>query len=151
MTDNRIDYEAIRERVKKRVAKRAEFFIHLGAYVIVNVVLLLIWLAIRADVFTVPTSSDLHDVFQIFKDVPIPLLVAGGWLIALLIHGFTVVLETGLLDRMRESEFQREIEREQRRLNALEKPKRDEGRLVLTDDGEVISEEERISRSNTLR
>ena len=131
MTEH-VDSEAeIRRRVEQRLKKRGEFYIHLTAYVAVNLALWVVWL-LMGSVF------------------PWPLVLSLGWGVGLFIHGIDVYFATGSRLAAREAAIQREIERERERLYA-EKPKR--SRLVIADDGELMEvvEDEWEDRSKAKR
>ncbi len=132
MSDN-LDYDEIRRRVQKRVNKRKELYIHAGVYVVVNIAVLILWLVLRGGAFGL-TAGD-PEFAQIIS-APIPLLLAGAWMIGLATHAMVVFFETGMLERMQDREMTREIEREKQRLYLSEKPKREA--LMLSDDGELV-------------
>jgi len=141
MSDH-LDYDEIRRRVNKRVNKRKELYIHTGVYVVVNIAVLLVWLVLRGGAFGL-TAQD-PEFAQIIS-APIPLLLAGAWMIGLAIHAMTVFFETGMLERMQDREMTREIEREKQRLHLSEKPKREA--LTLSDDGELVPTAEVAERT----
>ncbi len=132
MSDDPLDYESIRQRVEKRVKKRAEFILHLVLYVAVNLILWLICLAF-------------------FGDSPlllIPLLTTLVWGVGLIAHGVDTYLQTGALDAMRDREMRREIEWARSHRGAedaegtdeYEKPKRERA-VRLSADGELIPDD----------
>ena len=143
MPNNEIDYEAVRRRAEKRTNEKIEFYIHISVYIIVNLVLWALGLALGS-VLGLGT-------WGIF----IPLLVTLGWGIGAAIHGAKVYLEGGLKDRMRDQAIRREMELERLRLGineenedsdeelVLQKPKRrNKDRVVrLGDDGELVDAE----------
>jgi hypothetical protein len=130
----KIDYEAIRKRVEKRIKARQEWLTHLTSYVIVNGVLWVIW-------------------FLTGAGFPWPIFPTLGWGIGMGIHT-AVYLTDSSMERMREEAIEREIRREKMRLygdpdyddSYLEKPKRraraNERATRLTDDGELEYEDE---------
>ncbi|MFC2014631.1 2TM domain-containing protein [Chloroflexota bacterium] len=66
--DNQISEEQIYEEAKKRVEEKKEFFNHLTAYIVVNIILVLIW------------------AFVAGGGYPWFLWVLGGWGIGILLH-----------------------------------------------------------------
>jgi hypothetical protein len=138
MSDEQLDLKKIRERVEKRVNARKELITHAGVYLVVNAVFWVVWLTLRSELISVPTTSELWDVFALFRDAPIAPLLSASWGIGLLIHALVVFLETGVFDRMQEREMEREIARERQRLYNREKPKR---QMRLSDDGELVAGE----------
>src|SRR5260221_7855796 len=133
MSNDPIDYDAMRRRVDERMNKRNEFIAHLSAYIITNLV---VWIA-----YFLISPAGLW--------VLIPILTAVGWGIGIVIHGAIVFFEAGGMDAMHARMMKQEINRErmQRGLppvddESLEKPKRD--RIMrLSDDGELVEEEDR--------
>src|SRR5579859_6748163 len=133
MSDDPLDYERIRQRVERRVKKRAEFILHLAIYVPVNLILWIVCLLFFRD------SSLMF----------IPLLITLGWGAGLIGHGVDTYLQTGALDAMREREMQREIEwaRAHHNLSGSDeaddygKPKRARS-VRLSADGELIPDDE---------
>jgi hypothetical protein len=130
MTDDRIDYDKISQRVEKRLRQRKGFQGLVLGFPIMSAVL-----------WTVYLMSDRGDPFV--------------WpLIPTAVVGIVVIwqaLETYVLTEGRERErdrlMQRELERERERLYgdaAFEKPKRDQA-VRLSDDGELIYEDEETS------
>jgi heme O synthase-like polyprenyltransferase len=144
MSNTPINYEEIRRRAEKRVKKRAEFIQHVAIYLIVNVFL---WI-----------FFGFISLFAGTRYVLIPAILSTlGWGMAVAIHAATVFAETNLIDNMREREIQREMQREMNRLGIsdpaelYDKPKRDAA-VRLSDDGELIYEDEKVSkRSNGSR
>ncbi|MBX3084183.1 MAG: 2TM domain-containing protein [Anaerolineae bacterium] len=148
---DQINYEQIRARVTKRVNQRKEVLIHVGVYIIVNVLIWAVWLLLRADWFTFSLGSDFDSVVRTMRDFPVAPMVTFGWLIGLLIHAYVVYLESNVIDKMADREMKIEIERERERLYGQEKPKRE---MRLTDDGELeevdeVSEERRRRARST--
>ncbi len=140
MSYNQLDYDAIRKRADQRVKKRAGFFVHLA-----------IWMAVMAFLWMIYFLTDAGDF-------PWPLIPMMGWGIGIVAHGASVFLDTGLLDNMREREFQREIAREMMRLGIddpaelFEKPKREQAQSVrLSDDGELVPVDEEDERPRQSR
>jgi len=142
MSDQSLNYDAIRHRADQRIRKRIEFYKHLGVYVLVN---LFVWLFFGF-VFLI-----VHD-WRAF--VP-AVLTTVGWGLAVAIHGLVNYLDTVNTDAMRDREIQREIAREiaMRGMDVqdlFEKPKRD--RLVrLSDDGELVTDEGESQRQARSR
>jgi len=145
MSNDNIDYEAIRQRAEKRVRQRVEFVQHLSVYVIINLILWALWLVAASAI----QSPIVH--------FPWPILVTLGWGIGVAIHGMVVYTQTSMMDVMRESAIEQEVRREMRLrgLDAnsadLEKPKRDRA-VRLSDDGEMVPvdelEDARTRKSN---
>src|SRR5437868_1358147 len=135
MSNDQIDYEAIRQRAEKRVRQRIEFVQHLSIYVIVNLILWALWFI---------GANALHSWVMEF---PWPILVTLIWGVALAIHGAVVYTQTNMMDAMRETAIQQEVEREMRlrgmdtQAAELEKPKRDRA-VRLSDDGEIVPVDE---------
>src|SRR5712691_3728269 len=135
MSNDQIDYEAIRQRAEKRVRQRIEFVQHLSIYVIVNLILWALWHIGR-------NFSDWQPL-----QFPWPILVTLIWGVALAIHGAVVYTQTNMMDAMREAAIQQEVEREMRlrgmdtQTAELEKPKRDRA-VRLSDDGEMVPVDE---------
>jgi len=130
----KIDYEAIRKRVEKRVKARQEWVSHLTAYIIVNIGVWGIWLIIGGG-------------------FPWPMFVTLGWGIGMGIHTATYLTEASM-EHSKEDAIDREIRREKMRLygdpefddSMIEKPKRrareKERAMRLTDDGELEYDDE---------
>ncbi len=110
-------YEAARKAAEKRIKNRVEFYQHIAAYVVINMMLALAF------------RDQWWIIFPIF-----------GWGLGVIIHGLEVFLD----DPLRR---ERAIEREMRKLGftatdiEAEKPKRGE-RVALSEDGELIYEED---------
>ncbi|MCE7946852.1 MAG: hypothetical protein DYG88_05425 [Chloroflexi bacterium CFX4] len=111
---SRLDYEEVRRAAEKRVKKRTEFYQHLIAYVGVNLILI------------IASSGG-------------ALPVAFFWGIGLAFHAADVFLDDPL---RRERAIRREMEKLGYTAADLEaeKPKRD--RVALSEDGELIYEDE---------
>ncbi|MBX3066560.1 MAG: 2TM domain-containing protein [Anaerolineae bacterium] len=140
MSEPQLDYQAIQKRVRERVNKRKELYMHAGVYVTVNAIIFLVWLVLRS----MPVNAlgaEFSDVMQTMRDFPIPLVVVVGWGIGLAIHAMVAYMETNVFDGMQEREMEREIERERARYYATEKPKRSE-EMRLSDDGEIVPADE---------
>ncbi|MEO8612790.1 MAG: 2TM domain-containing protein [Chloroflexota bacterium] len=125
------NYDEIRNRIQQRFNKRKELFMHLAAYVVVNLIIWVFWLTgIASDV---PVLSNLYDAMGIF----LPLLVTIGWGIGFFIHYLDYYYEAGGGAERRERAIQDAIAREREmRSGGYEKPKRDP-RMQLTEDGEI--------------
>lgn len=136
----KIDYEAIRKRVEKRVKARQEWVSHLTAYIIVNIGVWGIWFITGAG-------------------FPWPMFVTLGWGIGMGIHTATYLTEASM-ERNKEEAIDREIRREKLRLygdpdyddSMIEKPKRrareKERAMRLTDDGELEYDDEADMEAN---
>ena len=111
----------LRRRVEKRLEERRDFFGHLTAYVMVNLMLWTIW----------ALTGGGH---------PWPIYPMFGWGIGITIHFITYYTEHGAGRERREQFIQREIDRERAKLYG-EKPKRDDmgdaAPVRLTGDGEL--------------
>jgi hypothetical protein len=133
MSNDPLDYDAIRRRVDERMNKRKEFIAHLSAYVLTNIA---IWIT-----YFLISPPGLW--------VLIPILVTFGWGIGIVIHGSLTFFEAGGMDSMHARMMRQEVNRERlaRGLppideDASEKPKRD--RIMrLSDDGELVEDEEK--------
>src|SRR5258708_3339421 len=145
MSNDKIDYEAIRQRAEKRVRQRIEFVQHLSIYVIVNLILWALWFIAK-------------NAFQAeLLLFPWPILVTLGWGVGLAAHGIVVYTQTNMMDAMRETAIQQEVQREMRLRGMdtpaadLEKPKRDRA-VRLSDDGEMVpvdeADEDRARKTN---
>jgi hypothetical protein len=133
MTNDQLDYAEIRRRAEQRVTKRKEFMMHLAIYILVNIGLWVAFLFIGG-------------LIQQTWPLLIPLLSTIGWGLGVAIHGVVNYFETTGMDSMRDREYHRELEREMRRRGIddpalLEKPKRDQA-VRLSDDGELVYEDE---------
>jgi len=133
MSNDPIDYDAIRRRVQERLNKRKEFIAHFAAYIMTN---LIVWITY----FLIQPGG---------LWVLIPLMTTLGWGIGIVIHGSITFFEAGGMDSWQEREMRKEVARERMRLglppedgDSWKKPKRD--RIIrLSDDGELIEEEDR--------
>jgi len=133
MANDQLDYAEIRRRAEQRVTKRKEFMMHLAIYILVNIGLWIAFLFIGG-------------LIQQTWPLLIPLLSTIGWGLGVAIHGVVNYFETAGMDTIRDREYQRELEREMRRRGIddpalLDKPKRDQV-VRLSDDGELLYEEE---------
>ncbi len=142
MADNPLNYEEIRKRAESRANKRKELTMHVAVYIIVN---LMLWLVF----------GTLFVFFSALWFLLIPLLSTLGWGIAVAIHAAVNYIETSGMDAMREREIEREIRREMRlrgldASEVLEKPKREQT-VRLSDDGELIYEDEPEARRSSQR
>ena len=135
MSNDDLNYDAIRARAEKRARKRAEFNIHFAIYVLVN---LFLWVG-----FFVVAMGLAHNAYPLI----VPLLSTVFWGLGVVIHFAVYYFDTTGMDRMRDHEFQREIEREMRRRGSTApaelraKPKRDRV-MRLSDDGELIEDDD---------
>jgi hypothetical protein len=133
MANDQLDYAEIRRRAEQRVTKRKEFMMHLAIYILVNVGL---WIGFLF----------LGGLIGGPWPLLIPLLSTIGWGLAVAIHGVVNYFETTGMDAIREREYQRELQHEMRRRGIddpalLDKPKRDQA-VRLSDDGELVYEDE---------
>ena len=125
------NYDQIRYRIQQRFNKRKELFMHLTAYVVVNLVIWVLWLTGIAD--RIPVLNSLYESLGIL----LPLMVTIGWGIGFIIHFLDYYYEAGGGAERRERAIQQAIEREvEMRNGGYEKPKRDP-RMQLTEDGEI--------------
>src|SRR5258707_6631937 len=131
MSNDQIDYEAIRQRAEKRVRQRIEFVQHLSIYVIVNLILWALWF--------ISTKA----LPSWVTEFPWPILVTLIWGVALAIHAAVVYTQTNMMDAMRETAIQQEVQREMRlrgmdtQAAELEKPRRERA-VRLSGDGEMV-------------
>lgn len=124
------NYDEIRNRIQNRFNKRKELFMHLAAYIVVNIIIWAFWLTGIASDF--PVLSNLYEAMGMF----LPLLVSVGWGIGFFIHYLDYYYEAGGGAERRERAIQDAIEREKALRSEYEKPKRD-ARMHLTEDGEI--------------
>jgi hypothetical protein len=154
MYDEQIDYKRIRARVEQRIKRRAKFYKDLVAYFTVNFSLWMVW---GWPILRGETSLQ-------GGGTPWPLFVTFFWGIGLVSDAIKVFFEFDK-DAAFDREMQREIGRERRRLygddeyfskpkrsdELDEKPKREQT-VRLSDDGELIYEDEDLgSGSRTSR
>jgi serine/threonine protein kinase len=139
--------ERIRRRVEERFKKRQEMVINLVSFVLVNTML---W-AIYAFSNDIPAA--LAAGTPIDWGFPWPIFPTLGWAIGIVAQYMEYQNKYGGGAERREEAIQREIEREQARSAAFEKPKNDR-RMRLTEDGELeevpddeISEAEKRKRN----
>jgi hypothetical protein len=140
------NYDEIRSRIQQRFNKRKELFMHLAAYVVVNIIIWALWLTGIAD--SIPVLRDVYDSIGIL----LPLLVTIGWGIGFFIHYLDYYYEAGGGAERRERAIQDAIEREKALRSEYEKPKRD-ARMHLTEDGEIeeVSDDEDDVRERRRR
>ena len=120
------NYEEIRQRIQNRFNKRKELFMHVAAYVGVNLAIWFFWWTDSIDILPREIAG-----------IPLPIIVTLGWAVGLLIHYLDYYYEAGGGAERREHAIQQAIERERAlRGGVYEKPKRDP-RLQLTEDGEL--------------
>jgi hypothetical protein len=105
--------DEIRRRVEKRYQKRQELYWHIGAYLVANAVF---WLMF-------------HQMWILWITV--------GWGVGVISHILDYYNKYGGGAERRETEIQREVEREMTLRGAYEKPKNDDVQMRLTDDGEL--------------
>lgn len=131
-----INEEEIRQRVEQRMKARQEFWIHLGIYVAVN---LFLWVVF----FIIPAMGGENPF-------PWPIFVTGGWGIGIFSHAVETYYKTNpSVQERRERAIQAEIERERQRMAGSvlsEKPKREQS-VRISDDGELIYEDEEPRRT----
>ena len=141
------NYDEIRSRIQQRFNKRKELFMHLAAYVVVN---LIVWvLCLTGVVRDLPVLSGVYNSLGLL----LPLLVSIGWGIGFFIHYLDYYYEAGGGAERRERAIQQAIEREvEMRNGGYEKPKRDP-RMQLTEDGELeeVSDDEEDVRERRRR
>lgn len=124
------NYDQIRYRIQQRFNKRKELFMHLAAYVVVNLVM---WvLVLTGFIHDIPVLSGVYEGLGIL----LPLLVTIGWGIGVFIHYLDYYYEAGGGAERRERAIEDAIEREKAMRSEFEKPKRDP-RMQLTEDGEL--------------
>jgi hypothetical protein len=129
------NYDQIRARIQARFNKRKELFMHLSAYVMVNVTLWALFLTGIAG--SLPVLGGIYDRFGVLP----ALVVSIGWGIGVFVHYLDYYYEAGGGAERRESAIQDAIEREQAMRNGgFSKPKRDHMRL--TEDGEIEAVED---------
>ena len=126
---DRKELKRIRGRVSQAINKRREFYQHFAVYIFINIMLWYIYAQSTGLPFGIGSALD-------SIPFPWPILVTLGWGIGLVSHA----VDAGSAI-MRERAINRAVEREQQRLYAGEKPKRerrrDDSRHVrLTEDGE---------------
>jgi 2TM domain len=141
------NYDEIRNRIQQRFNKRKELFMHLVAFIVVNMVL---WaLCLTGFINDIPVLSGVYAGLGIL----LPLLVSIGWGIGFFIHCLDYYYEAGGGAERRERAIQDAIEREMALRNGgYEKPKRDP-RMQLTEDGEIeeVSDDESDVRERRRR
>lgn len=144
MVDNQIDYDKIRERVERRMALRAKFIRELSSFVGVNIMLWAIW-----------GFSEGNSIFSGHIGLPWPLFVTVFWGISVGRHGLRAYF-SDQIDSAFDREMEKEIEREKARVansmypgdaDMLEKTKRKNGAVRLSDDGELIYEDQATRNS----
>ncbi|MBZ0286360.1 MAG: 2TM domain-containing protein [Anaerolineae bacterium] len=124
------NYDEIRNRVLQRFNKRKELFMHLAAYLLVNVVL---WFFVLTGfVHDIPVLNGIYEGLGIL----LPIAVSIGWGIGVFIHYLDYYYEAGGGAERRERAIAEAIEREKALRSEYEKPKRDP-RMQLTEDGEI--------------
>lgn len=151
MADGQIDEAVIRSRVEKRLKQQRGFSIHLGVYITVHLFLWLVWFIATRAMESLGFRNEFPFNFAYF---PWPLLIMFGWGIGIVAHGMRVYFGSGAAAAARERAIQREIALERERYGleepaaSQEKPKRKakreegSGRVQLSEDGELIFEDE---------
>jgi len=140
MSEYRIDEDAIRRRVEKRIKAQREFISHFITYCIVNALIWCVWAFAPAIMNQIGLNTSTFP-FSLVA-LPWPLLVMFGWGIGLVGHGMNTYYKSDTAEKAKERMVQREIEKERMRLYGnpdLEKPKRRRARL--SDDGEITYED----------
>jgi len=139
------NYDEIRQRVEQRFNKRKELFMHLAAYIGVNLAIWFFWYMGTIDILSREIAG-----------IPLPIIVTVGWGIGLLIHYLDYYYEAGGGAERRERDIQQAIAREQALRHGEspdEKPKRDR-RVHLTEDSEletVADDDTETSQSRRYR
>jgi hypothetical protein len=148
MVDNEIDLEKIRQRVERRMQLRAKFMRELSSFLTVNLVLWGIWFFSEGNSFS-------RGGFQI----PWPMFVTFFWGISVVKRGVRIFYSDEL-ESAYDREMQKEIRREKARVansayygdpddtEILEKAKRSDGTVRLSDDGELIYEDKPERKSS---
>ena len=126
------DFGRVEEQVHQYYRKTAEVASHLAVYFFINLMLWGIW-------------------FFSNSDFPWPAIPMVAWGMGLVGHIVDASGSSPRRIRRRESEIQREIEREQRLSYGKPKGKPKRDRLVLTEDGEVLDIIEEGEESDSLR
>jgi threonine/homoserine/homoserine lactone efflux protein len=119
--------DKLREIAEQRVKKRRDAFEDLVAYVLINAILWIIWLALLPNL--------------VWLSLSFITLVFFALSVVTLIWGFVVMwqIAEALLRPRLDASYQREVQRELDRLREgllSEKPKR--SRLAVSDDGELV-------------
>ena len=127
-----IHAEEIKQRVVRRYKQRLGFLIHLAAYIGGSIFFWGIWFLIESNVIPAKSPSD-HFLW--------PLIIMLLWGIALLFHGIALIVAPHFQESQ-DRAIAREIERAMARFETMneEKPKR--GTVRLSDDGELVGDEE---------
>jgi serine/threonine protein kinase len=97
------DSAALRRRAERQVKKRNEFFGHLAAYIVVNI---LLW-----TIFGFTRGGELFGPDFAFNAAPWPLIVMLGWGAGVLSHGIETFFETGKRAARRIVRVHQEFER----------------------------------------
>ncbi len=131
----------IRKRIEKRYRERQGLLTHLIAFVVVNILLWGLWSSGLQQAAISAAQGAIHtplpDVAQSALEIPWPLYVTFFWGIGMISHIISYYNKYGPGAQRREAEIEREIDRQRERSAAFEKPKNDQRRLELTDDGEI--------------
>lgn len=120
-----MDDKDIRNYVEQRIARWADFTMHLVGYIIGNGIIWLLWAL---------SNSGFSFIW--------PLLISLFWLIGLAIHGVEVFYKTVVLERA----YQHELNR----VHGYIKPKRN-GLVSFNDDGELHLPDDEISYRQTAK
>jgi len=123
LSDSELDAQ-LRKRIEARMKAWNGFYMHVIAFIGVNLLLWAIWL----------TTDFLDDPWPLFATIP--------WGMGLAIHALVVYQNSGGAVERRQRTIEREIEREKARLGLekYEKPKR-ERLMRLSDDGELVPDD----------
>lgn len=139
---DKIDMNAVRRRVEKRIKDRQEFNVHAVIYIMVNALLWVVYAILPFILDQVGLGT--NDFPGNLVALPWPLLVMFGWGIGLAAHGLNVYYGSSAGEAMRERMLQREVERERARLGleadseGFEREKRkNDQRVRLGEDGEL--------------
>jgi hypothetical protein len=145
MSDNQIDYSAVRRRVEeglKRDKGRSRVVL-----LIANIAIYVMFMLVVAGAVVIFTPY-ISDVY-----VGAIAMLAVGWGVGVFLQLITVLMEAGKLDGlMRDRLMMRAIREEMMRLGSdeldLEKPKRN---MKLTDDGELVEVENVVQQKQTTQ
>ncbi|MBX3065486.1 MAG: hypothetical protein U0528_16165 [Anaerolineae bacterium] len=126
-----LDYDAIRKRVEKRIQKRQKLIKTVGETIGANLICWTIWLIVMPGSFAWPAIVTIVSVVNLIKEVSEVYFNSNEY-----------------FDNMREREYQREIERERERIYQDEYAKPKRGDVTLSDDGELVYDEDEDRKRN---